>query len=120
MVTSAEIGYREGSVHDLSGAWRKATLEEDARNRELQIEREEQEHQQRIEQARIDHLLDEAAALRRAGEIRAYVDAVRAVFATETIAISAEELLHWSKWALAEADRIDPVRSARFIRAFEK
>jgi hypothetical protein len=51
--------------------------------------------------------------------IRAYVDAVRAVAANETTSISAEELLRWSKWALAAADRIDPVRSARFIRAFE-
>jgi accessory colonization factor AcfC len=51
--------------------------------------------------------------------IRAYVDAVKAAVASENTAISAEELLHWSKWALAEADRIDPVRSARFIRAFE-
>jgi hypothetical protein len=50
---------------------------------------------------------------------RAYVAAVRAAVASETTAISAEELLLWSKWALAEADRIDPVRSARFIRAFE-
>ena len=52
-------------------------------------------------------------------DIRAYVDAVRAAVANETASISAEELLRWSKWALAAADRIDPVRSARFIRAFE-
>jgi hypothetical protein len=91
----------------------------EARNRQLQIERAEQERQQRLEQARVERLLDEAASLRQAMDIRAYVDAVRAVAANENSSISAEELLHWSKWALAEADRIDPVRSARFIRAFE-
>lgn len=120
MNTCAEISYRERSVDEFE--WRvrrKATLEEDARNRELQIEREGQEHQQRVEQARIDRLLDEAVSLRQATDIRAYVDAVKAAVANQTASISAEELLPWSKWALAAADRIDPVRSARFIRVFE-
>jgi hypothetical protein len=40
----------------------KAQLEEDARNYQLQLEREEQQ----LEQATIDRLLDESAALRRA------------------------------------------------------
>ncbi len=73
----------------------------------------------RLGQARIERLLDEAASLRRAIDIRAYVDAVRAAVANENSSISAEELLQWPKWALAEADRIDPVRSSRFIRTFE-
>jgi hypothetical protein len=120
VVTFAEISYRESCVSAFEWrAQRKAELEEDARNRQLQIERAEQEHQQRLEQARIERLLDEAVSLRRAMDIRAYVDAVRAVVANENAPISAEELLRWSKWALAEADRIDPVKSARFIRAFE-
>lgn len=49
-MSSAEISYRERCVSAFE--WRvrrKAQLEEDARNRELQIEREEQEHQQRLE-----------------------------------------------------------------------
>jgi hypothetical protein len=120
VVTSAEFSYRERCVHEFEWrAQRKATLEEDARNRELQIEREAQEHRERVEQARIDRLLDEALSLRQAMDIRAYVEAVRTAVANETTSISAEELLQWSKWALAAADRIDPVRSARFIRAFE-
>lgn len=51
---STEINYRENCVQKFE--WRvrrKATLEEDARNRELQIEREEQEHRERVEQASI-------------------------------------------------------------------
>jgi hypothetical protein len=51
--------------------------------------------------------------------IRAYVAAERAVVATKNSSISAEDLLRWSKWPLAEADRVDPVRSACFTRAFE-
>ena len=53
------------------------------------------------------------------GGIRAYVDAVRAVVANETTSIWAEKLERWSKWALAEADRIDPLRSAFFLRVFD-
>jgi hypothetical protein len=45
--------------------------------------------------------------------------AVRAAVANKTASISAEELLRGSKWALAAVDRIDPVKSAHFIRAFE-
>ena len=52
--------------------------------------------------------------------IRAYVAAVQAIVANETASISAEEMQRWSKWALAEADRVDPVRSARFIDTFDE
>ena len=72
VVTSAEISYRESCVSGFE--WRvprKARLEEDARNRQLQVEREERERQQQLEQARIDRLLDEAASLRRAMDISA-------------------------------------------------
>jgi hypothetical protein len=33
----------------------------------------------------------------------------------ETISFSSEAIERWSKWALAEADRIDPVKTARFL-----
>jgi|tagenome__1003787_1003787.scaffolds.fasta_scaffold20797829_2 hypothetical protein len=28
---------------------------------------------------------------------------------------SADEIEHWARWALAEADRIDPLRNGRFL-----
>ena len=92
---------------------RKARLEEDARK--LQLEREERERQQQLEQARIGRPLDEAAALRRASDIRAYVDAVNAAVRSDTTAIGSDVIECWSKWARAEADRIDPVKTARFL-----
>jgi hypothetical protein len=55
-LTFAEISYRERCVAEFE--WRvrrKATLAEDARNRELQIEREAQ--RERVEQSRIDRLI---------------------------------------------------------------
>jgi hypothetical protein len=72
VVTSAEIIYRENCLHAFE--WRvqrKTRLEEDARNYQLQLEREELERQQQLEQARIERLLNEAASLRRASDIRA-------------------------------------------------
>jgi hypothetical protein len=54
-------------------------------------------------------------------DIRAYVAAVQAMVANETASsISAEKMAAWSEWALAQADRIDPARSARFIDTFDE
>lgn len=122
IVTTAEIVYRERCVRGFE--WRvrrKAQLEEHARNYQLQLEREreERERQQRLEQARIDRLLDDAASLRRASDIRAYVEAVRITVANDVVSISQEAVARWSKWALAEADRIDPVKTARFLDEVE-
>jgi hypothetical protein len=52
--------------------------------------------------------------------IRAYVAAAQAIVANETASISAEKMQRWSEMALAQADRIDPVRSARFIDTFDE
>ena len=93
----------------------QGTLEEDARNYQLQLEREERGRRQQLERARIDRLLDEAASLRRPSDIRAYVDAVNAAVRSDTTAIGSDVIECWSKWARAEADRIDPVKTARFL-----
>ena len=79
----------------------------------IELEREERERQQRLEQARIDRLLDEAASLRRVTDIRAYVDAVNAAVRGDAASISSDVIERWSEWALAESDRIDPVKTAR-------
>ena len=120
VVTSAEINCREGRVRAFE--WRvrrKAQLEEDARQHQLKVEREERERHEQLEQVRIDRLLDESAALRRATDIRVYVEAVKTTVASEATFISPDAIERWSKWALAEADRIDPVKSARFLEEIE-
>ena len=53
--------------------------------------------------------------MRRASDIRAYVDAVNAVVRGANTSISFDAIERWSKWALAEADRIDPIKTARFL-----
>jgi hypothetical protein len=67
----------------------------------------------------IDRLLDEAAALRRATDIRDYVGAVNAGVRRDAASISFDAIERWSEWALAEADRIDPIKTARFLEGLQ-
>jgi hypothetical protein len=93
---------------------RKAQLEEQRRNHQLQIEREELERQQKIEQARVDRLLDDAQSLRRATDIRAYVAAVRAIVANETASISVEEMQRWLAIGAPDRQPFLPLPRLRF------
>jgi hypothetical protein len=115
IILTAELQYREGTVR--SYEWRvqrKAELEEEAREKKRQAERAERERQKRLEQARIDRLLKSATAFQQAGAIRKYVEAIRAT-QTDCAACSVEELERWCHWALAEAERIDPVVGEKFL-----
>jgi len=80
-------------------------------------EAEQAEHERRIseEKARVDRLLSEAKALREAEEIRAYVASVRKLNENSMDPVSEDDLTNWALWALEQADRIDPVRSRRFL-----
>lgn len=120
VVVCGELQYREGCVR--SHEWRierKAQLEEEARKRKAEAERKERERLARLEKERIDRLLGEARSLRQANDIRDYVDAVRAA-ARQSGQLSQEELERWCTWALAQADRIDPIRSFRFLKLSER
>ena len=112
--------YREGIQHHYN--WlvqRKTDLEEKERQRQAEQVRLEQERQQQREQARIDRLLTDASALRQAGEIRSYVERVVNSVAAEGPELPSAQLDTWVTWAIAQADRIDPVRSGRFIEAMK-
>jgi hypothetical protein len=115
VVLLAEAKYRDSQMHRYK--WRverKAELEEEDRRHKLETERAEQERLKRLEQARIDSLLSDAAAFQRSAAIRQYVEAIRARHACSPLA-SDEELEHWSKWALAQADRVDPAHGGGFL-----
>jgi hypothetical protein len=47
------------------------------------------------------------------------VRAVEQAIKCEGIATPADELVRWTGWALAQADRIDPVKNRRFLQGFE-
>ena len=114
-VLAAESQYRESAIRQYQ--WRierKARLEEEERQRQIQAERAERERQKRIEQGRIDRLLQDASAFYQAGQIRRYVEAIGSALATD--ACSIQDFEHWKEWALAQADRIDPVQNKSFLR----
>jgi hypothetical protein len=95
-------------------AWRikrKAELEDAERKRKAEEERRRQERLARFEKAQIDHLLEQARALDQAQQIRGYVNAVKALNAQAQDPLSADELASSERWALAQADCIDPVVS---------
>jgi hypothetical protein len=114
LIVCGEQSYRDNLLHQHE--WRvqrKAQLDEDERKRVLQVERQRKEEQTRLEQQRIEHLLSQADALHKAQLIRAYVAAVQKA-ETEAEQTSSEELKAWSAWALAQADRIDPVLNCAY------
>lgn len=117
LVLTAEVQYREGALrHYQWRVERKAELEEEERKRKVEAERRERERLKRLEQARIDRLLKDAAAFHQAAAIRKYVEAIRLAQKCKGTS-TAEEFEQWSKWALAQADRIDPAIGGAFLKS---
>jgi hypothetical protein len=99
-------------------AWlieRKAELIKEAKKKKEDDERKARERRIQVEKARIDRLLGEAAALRQANDIRTYAETVRTMNEKTPNPVSPEEIDAWASWALAQADRIDPVLSRSFL-----
>ncbi|MEP7452743.1 hypothetical protein [Phyllobacterium sp. SB3] len=110
---AGELKYRAGELHHHN--WlvgRKAQLIEEQRKRNVEEERLARERRIAAEKARVDRLLGEAEAFRQAADIRGYVEAVRNTVTNE---VTTEEFEKWSEWALAQANRIDPLASKRFL-----
>jgi hypothetical protein len=115
LIVAGEQHHRDSAIHHRE--WRiqrRAELEEEERKQKIEEERKRREHQAKLEQARVEHLLSQAAAMHRAEQIRAYVAAIRDANKTAPDPMSDEELNSWAKWALAQADRIDPVVSGHY------
>lgn len=116
LIVAGELQYRQGEVERAEQLKaRKAQLIEEARKRREEEERRERERRIKAEQARVDRLLGEADALRHAQAIRAYVEQVRALSSPASQPLAAEKIEAWASWALAQADRIDPVVTGRFL-----
>jgi hypothetical protein len=88
-----------------------------ARLRREQEQREEAQRQERarlakLEQERLDALISEASAWRRAQELREYVAAVMNSRCLRDDRAVEQRLEAWATWAFSEADRLDPIASA--------
>jgi hypothetical protein len=113
VVAEQELRDHAASSH----AWmieRKQKAQEAERKRIAEEERKRVERVAKFEKARVDHLLGQANALHQAEQIRAYVRAVETLDKEASEPMTAEEFEAWSRWALMQADRIDPVRSGAY------
>jgi hypothetical protein len=114
MIVIAEMKYRNACLDSHARrVERKARIEEEERECVLEEERQEQERNERLAQVRIDKLIGEADNLMRAETIRTYVTRVKERV-QDGVEVN-EGIETWAVWALAEADRIDPVLSRRFL-----
>jgi len=117
MIVAGELQYRFGEI-----AQRERLIEHKAYLIEKAIREVEEERQRvadekrRLSEARIDQLLQQASAFDQAETIRKYVSAAQAANSGLTKPAADSELQAWSDWALAQADRIDPVRSGLFTK----
>lgn len=116
LLVAAEQKYRDQALgeHNWQLELRRRAVEDAAKAR-AEAERREKERLAALEKARVERLLDEADALQKATLIRSYVDQVRALNERLSSKIPASELNQWTLWALAQADRIDPISSRRFL-----
>jgi hypothetical protein len=110
----ARLGMLQGHARRVE---HKAYVISEIQRRKEEAIREEQECQARIEQASIDKLLSDAADLRVANDIRAFVDAVRSANLNDKEPVSEERMAEWAGWALMQAERIDSVRSKAFLES---
>ncbi len=117
VIVAGELLYRahERECYDRAVRFEQMRLEQERKDRE-EAERLERERLEKEAKARVDRLLDEANRFRQAADIRAYVASARRATALQHVAGSTDQFEAWAQWALAEADRIDPVVSREFLR----
>lgn len=68
-----------------------------------------------LEAKRIEDLEASGALLQKAGELRALVARVKAAALSGQVDVDPSSLERWEHWALAQADRIDPVLSGQIL-----
>jgi hypothetical protein len=116
LIVLGEGRYREHQIdHHKWLLQRRLERIEEARKQKAEAKRKERERIAALEKARLDRLLDEAQALQRARDIRSYVDEVKALNLSLDPPVPDAALAEWAQWALAQANRIDPVQSRRFL-----
>ena len=125
-ITDVIVGMAVAGEHlqrrwlEQKAAWEKKRKEEEERRaceQKAEAEWHERERLTAMEKAILDALLADAAAWRDADTIRAYVAAARNAAAGRADKSAFED---WTRWALAEADRLDPISSGRIFGKLDK
>lgn len=105
IIVAGEAKFRHGLRED------KERIERER----LEQEKRRQEQLAELNRQRLQHLHTSGELLRQAQDIRALVERVRYAIVDGSTDIDASVLESWERWALAEADKIDPVRSGQFL-----
>ena len=111
LIVAGELNYRADCVarHE-NTLRRRREAEEQLAKAQAEARRKAREARIAAEQARRSELIETAAALRAADEIRTLIARV----VSENSATGSSGAIEWSRWALAVADRLDPVQRLRF------
>ena len=115
LIVAGEAAFRRMLREDEEQAERER-IEREAQAERDRIERE-RRRAERLKQAdeqRVAALKLSGERLRLAADLRALVAQVREA-AAQRADVSAATLAEWEVWALAEPDRIDPIRSGQFL-----
>lgn len=110
LLVAGEWAYRSACIRHRG--WlieRKKDVEERLRREQEERDRIERARQLKAERDRRNKLFSEAAAWRKASEIRNFVSAVASTQQAAGADQRQTEFAEWLNWALAEADRIDPL-----------
>jgi anti-sigma28 factor (negative regulator of flagellin synthesis) len=89
--------------------------EERAQQARLEQERKRQKRLAELNQKRLQNLRESGDLLRQAQDIRSLVERVRYAIENGSTTVDEAALAAWVRWALAEADKIDPVLSGQFM-----
>lgn len=117
LLVAAEVQYRAGCHHRYQ--WRverRTKLQEEAKREREEAVQQERERRERFERSQVRRLLKEAAALRTANDIRRYVADARLSNGSIADPVPDAQFAAWATWALANADRIDPIVSRSFCK----
>lgn len=120
LIVTGEVHYRRHTLsqHQHLLECKERLIERIAREK-AEAEQRERERIAALEQARLDRLTSDAAAFRQAQDIKAFIADVSARYRKGEVPVSEEGLARWEAWALAQAERIDPIHSGTFISSIE-
>jgi len=110
LLIAGEWAYRSGCIRQRN--WligRKQEVEQRLRREQEERDHIDRARQLKAERDRRNKLFAEAAAWRKASEFRNFVNAVASTQQAGGADEAQTEFMEWSTWALAEADRIDPL-----------
>jgi hypothetical protein len=115
-IVYGEHQYRSLALYQHTWQVEERTRQEARIRQRLEEEtRRNEEERLRKKKERLDRLLVEASNLRQASEVRSYVSAVQGAVSEGRYKMGRQDLEDWSRWALEQADDLDPIKS-RAIR----